>query len=69
MVPVHFHDVAGNLSDHNVGKDIWIIQNSDGDLVTSCFARILIGITCSLVLCFVQGSLAALIHLQVVQEL
>ena len=50
-------------------KNIWIVQNSDSDLVTPCFARILIGITRSLLLCFVLGSLAALIRLQVVQEL
>ena len=62
MVPAHFQDVDGDLSDHNV-------ENSDSDLVASCFARILIGITNSLLLCFVLGSLAALIHLQVVKEL
>ena len=37
--------------------------------MTSCLARVLIGTTCSLLLCFVLDSLAALIHLQVVQEL
>ena len=69
MVPTHFHDVAGDLSDNNVGKSFWIIQNSDSDLVTSCFARILTGITRSLILFFLSCSLAALIHLQVVLEL
>ena len=44
------------------------VQNSDSDFVTSCFARILISITRNLLLCFVLGFLAALIHLQVVQE-
>ena len=33
-------------------ENIWIIQNSDNDLVTSCFTRIWIGITRSLLLCF-----------------
>ena len=51
-----------------LGK-ILIVQNSDSGFVTSCFAHILIGITHSLLLCFVLGSLAALIRLQVVQEL
>ena len=26
MVPAHFHDVGGDLSDHNVGKIVWIVQ-------------------------------------------
>ena len=45
MVPAHLHDVDGDLLDDN-------LQNSDSDLVTSCF--ILIGITHSLfcVLCW-----------------
>ena len=38
MVPAHFHDVDGNLSDHNIG-------NSDSDLVTSCFTHIWISIS------------------------
>ena len=48
MPPAPFHDIDGDLSDHNVG-------NSDNDLVTSCFIRILIDITstCSLLLYFV----------------
>ena len=62
MVTAHFHDVVGDLFDHNV-------QNSDSDLVPSCFTRILIGLTRRLLLCFVLGSLAALIHLQFVLEL
>ena len=68
MVPAHFHDVDGDLSDNNIWKilglskilqymeNIRIIQNSDSDLVTSCFTCILIGITRSLLLCFVLGS-------------
>ena len=47
MVPAHFHFVDGDLFDYNVGK-IFGLSNSDSDLVTSCFARILIGITRSL---------------------
>ena len=69
MVPAHFEDVDGDLSDHSGGKIFGLSKNSDSDVVTSCFARILIGITRSLLLCFVLGSLAALIHLQAVQEL
>ena len=49
-------------------KNIWIVPNSDSDLVTSCFTCIFIGITRSLPLCFVLCSLAALINLQVVLE-
>ena len=59
MVPAHFQDVDGDLSDHNVGK---ILGLSKILTVILCFAR-------SLLMCFVLGSLAALIHLQVVQEL
>ena len=44
MVPAHFDDVDSDLSDHNVGKTFWIVQNSENDLVTSIFIRILIGI-------------------------
>ena len=53
--PPNFHDVNGDLSDH---KNCWIVQNSDNNLVTSCFTRIYIhiGITRSLILYFVLGS-------------
>ena len=44
MVPAHFDDVDSDLYDHNVGKTFWIVQNSENDLVTSIFIRILIGI-------------------------
>ena len=64
MVPTHFHYVDGDLS--QCRDNIWIIQNSDSDLVTSCFAHILISMTRSFLLYFVLGSLAALIYLQVV---
>ena len=50
-------------------KGFTVVQNSDNDLVTSCFTRIWIRITCSLLLCFMLGSLAALINLGGVQEL
>ena len=55
MLPAHFHEVDGDLSDHNVGKNVWFLQNSDNDLVTSCFNRDLIGITPSLLLNFMLG--------------
>ena len=55
LLPVHFQDIDGELSDHNVGNINIIVKNSDSDLVTSCFIRILIGITRSLRLYFMLG--------------
>ena len=26
MLPAHFHDVVGDLSGHNIKKNIWIVQ-------------------------------------------
>ena len=52
MLPAHFHDVEGDLSDQKYGEYFWIVQNSDSDLVTTCFIPILIGITRSLCLYF-----------------
>ena len=50
MLPAHFDDVDGDIS----GRENYrIVQNSDSDLVTSCFIRILIGITRNLLLNFV----------------
>ena len=66
MVPADVHDVDGDLFDHIVGK---IFGLSKILTVILCFTRILIVITRSLLLCSVLGSLAALLHLQVVQEL
>ena len=69
MVPAHFHDVDGELSDHNVGKifrlskTVTVILRHRALLV---FGSVLI-VICSCI--FVLGSLAALIHLQIVQEL
>ena len=60
MVPDNFHEVDGDLSDHNVGK---IFGLSKILTVTSCFTRIWIGITRILLLCFALGSLSASIHL------
>ena len=55
MLPAHFGDVDDNLSDHNVVK-IFGFQISDRDLVKSCFVRILIGFTRSLLLNFLVDS-------------
>ena len=55
MLPAHFGDVDDNLSDHNVVK-IFGFQFSDRDLVKSCFVRILIGFTRSLLLNFLVDS-------------
>ena len=38
MLPVHSHDVDGDLSDCNVEKCL-TVQNSDSDLQTSRFHR------------------------------
>ena len=51
-----FDDVDVDLSDHNVGNFFWIVQNSDSDLVISCFIPILIGITRSWLLYFMVDS-------------
>ena len=41
ILNAHFHDIDGDLSDHN----FWIVQNSDNELVISCSTSILISIT------------------------
>ena len=51
MVPAHFHDVNGDLSDHSLGKIFGLSK-----ILTVIFSRILIGITRSLLLCFVLFS-------------
>ena len=53
MLLAHFHDADGDLSDHaQCCEYVWIVQNSDNDLVKSCFNRDLIGFTPSLLLNF-----------------
>ena len=42
MLPSHFHDTSGDMSDHSVAKKVWIVQNPDNDLVTLYFNRNLI---------------------------
>ena len=55
MLPTHFDEVDGDLYDQCT-KNVWIVQNSDNDLLTICLFRILISITPSLLLYFMLGS-------------
>ena len=69
MLPAHFDDVNCDLSDHNVGNILDCAKILPVILcMTSCFTRILLGITVVL-LCFVLGFYAAMILTQVAQEL
>ena len=50
MLPTHFLDIDGNLSDHKEGEMFGLFKNSDNAFVTVCFICDFIGITCSLLL-------------------
>ena len=55
LLPAHFHEVDGDLFNHNIGK-IFGLSKIENDPITSCFNRDLVGITPSLLLYFVLGS-------------